>query len=208
MINDQYRHIPSPLIMFTWTASLHDLQDCQMYNGVVLKGSKSMVNAGRPDRSNHPNYKFDSGPVACCCAATARKMLTSPGIAARYTLLMNTWNTLQESYQQRLDKNIHATVNHQIQQVENPIPARVISLDVGSIDNARYVDNLTSKGALERLQIGSTSPGIPTSHHCPVDKLHRRMPVCTWDYQDDADAMDKRNDIPTASRWKEPAIEL
>jgi len=61
-----------------------------------------------------------SHPVAL---TTGRMLLTSPGVADRYTFLINTWNTLPESYQQWVYKNTLATVKHQIQQAENPTPA-------------------------------------------------------------------------------------
>jgi len=65
-----------------------------------------------------------------------RKLLTSPGVADTYTFLMNTWNTLPESYQQRVYKNTLATIKHQIQQAENPMPAEVISVEAARVDNA------------------------------------------------------------------------
>jgi len=49
---------------------------------------------------------------------------------------MNTWNTLPESYQQRVYNNTLATVKHQIQQAENPTPAVVISMEAARVDNA------------------------------------------------------------------------
>jgi hypothetical protein len=65
-----------------------------------------------------------------------RKLLTSPGVAVMYTFLMNTRNTLPESYQQRVIKNSLATVTHQNQQVENATHGMVISMDEASVDNA------------------------------------------------------------------------
>jgi hypothetical protein len=76
-------------------------------------------------------------------------LLTLPGVADTYTFLMNTWNTLPESYQQRVYNNTLATVKHQIQQAENPTPAVVISTEAASVDNAILLDYLTSKVALE-----------------------------------------------------------
>jgi len=78
-----------------------------------------------------------------------RKLLTSPGIADTYTFLMNTWNTLLESYQQRVYKNTHATVNCQIHQKENPMPAEVISTEGLRVDNANLLDYLTSEVPIE-----------------------------------------------------------
>jgi len=87
-----------------------------MNKGVHPKDSKSKLEADRPDRLNYFNCKNDGGENISCCAATGRKLLTSPGIADTYAFLMNTWNTLLESYQQRVYNNTLATVKRQIQQ--------------------------------------------------------------------------------------------
>jgi hypothetical protein len=100
--------------MFTCTALRHALLEWEKNKGVHPKASKSKLNADRPDRSNYFNRKNDSGKIASSCAATGRKLLTSPGIADTYTFLMNTWNTLPESYQQRVYNNTLATVKRQI----------------------------------------------------------------------------------------------
>jgi uncharacterized OB-fold protein len=112
----------------------------------------------RPDRSNYFNYKKDGGKIASCCAATGRKLLTSPGAVDTYTFLMNTWNTLLESYQPRVYNNTLVTVKRQIQQVENPTPAAVIRTEAARIDNSILSDYLTSEVALEEPEIGSTDP--------------------------------------------------
>ena len=161
MINDKDGHIPSPLIMFTCTALRHALLEWQKNKGVHLKASKSKLKADRPDRSNYFNHKNDGGKIASCCAVTGRKLLTSPGVADTYTFLMNTWNTLPESYQQRVYNNTLATVKCQIQQVENPMPAVVISVEAARVDNANHLDYLSSEVALEVPKIGSTEPNIP-----------------------------------------------
>jgi hypothetical protein len=98
VIDDQNGHIPSPLISFTYAALHHTLLEWQKNNGVHPKASQSKLKSGRPDRSNYFNYKNDGGKIASCCAATSCKLLTSPGVADRYTFLMNPWNTLPESY--------------------------------------------------------------------------------------------------------------
>jgi len=116
MVDDKDGHIPSLLIMFTSTALRHAPFEWQMNKGVHPKASKSKLKVDRPDRSNYFNYKNDSGKIMSCCAVTGCKLLTSPGIAHTYTVLMNTWNTLPESYQQRVYKNTLGTVKHQIQQ--------------------------------------------------------------------------------------------
>jgi len=76
------------------------------------------LKADRCDRSNNYNFKNDGGNNASCCAATGRKLLISPGVADMYTSLMITWNTLLESYQQRVYQNTLTTVKRQILQVE------------------------------------------------------------------------------------------
>jgi len=141
-------------------------------------------------------------------AATGRKLLTSPGVADTYTFLMNTWNTLPESYQQRVYKNTLATVKRQIQPVENPTPAEVISVEAAHVDNAILLDYLTSKVALEEPQIGSTDPNIPIDNNCTDDELHFGMPGGSGDHEVDGDKSDEHGAIPTASRQRRPASEL
>jgi hypothetical protein len=181
MIDDQDCHIPSPLIMFTCTTLRHALLEWQKNKSVHPKASKSKLTADGPDRSNYFNYKNDSGMIASCCAVTGRKMLTSPGIADTYKFLMNTWNTLPESYHQRVYKNTLATVKRQIQQAENPTPAVVISVEAGRVDNAILLDYLTSEVALEKPEIGSADPNIPIDNNCTDDALHLEMPEDSGD---------------------------
>jgi hypothetical protein len=102
VIDDNDGHIPSPLIMFTCTALRHALLEWQKNKDVHPKASKSKLNVESPDSSNYFNYKNDSGKIASCCAATGRKLLTSPVVVDMYTFLMTTRNTLPESYQQRV----------------------------------------------------------------------------------------------------------
>jgi hypothetical protein len=99
VIDDKDSYIPSPPIMFTYTALRHAPLDWQKNKGVHLKASKFKLKADRPDRSNYFNYKNDGGKIPSCWAAKGPKLLTSPGIVDRYTILMNTWNTLPESCQ-------------------------------------------------------------------------------------------------------------
>ena len=128
------------------------------------------------------------------------KLLTSPGVAYRYTFVMNTWNTLPESYQQRVHKNTLATVKCQIQLVENPPPAVVISLEAARVDNAILLDYLTSEVALEDPEIGCTDPNIPIDIISTDDELHVRMPGGSGNYNDEGDNSDERDAILTASR--------
>ena len=121
---------------------------------------------------------------------------------------MNTWNTLPESYQQRVYNNTLATDKRHIQQVENPMPAMVISVEAARVDNAILLDYLASEVALEEPEIGSTDPNIPIDNNCTDDELHSGMPGGSWDYQDEGDESDDRDAIPTASqRWR-PVTQL
>jgi hypothetical protein len=110
---------------------------------------------------------------------------------------LNTWNTLPESYQQRVYNNTLATVKSQIQQAENPTPAVEISMDAASVENAILLDYLTSEVALEEPEIGSTDPNIPIDNNCTDDELHFGMPVGSWDFEDEGD---ESTAIATASR--------
>jgi len=96
---------------------------------------------------------------------------------------MNTWNTLPESYQQRVYTNSLVTVKHQIPQAENPMPAMVISVDAARIDNAILLYYLTSEVALEEPDFGMTDPEIPIDNHCSDDELHFRMPGGLWGFR-------------------------
>jgi len=149
MINDKDGHIPLPLIMFICTALRHALLEWQQNKGVHPQASKSKLKADKPDRMHYFNHKIDGGKIASCCAVTDCKLLTSPGVADTYMFLMNTWNTLPESYQQRVYNNTLATVKRQIQQVENPTPAMMISVDAARVDNAINLGYMASEVALE-----------------------------------------------------------
>jgi hypothetical protein len=98
-----------------------------------------------------------------------RKLFTSPGVADKYTFMMNTWNTLPESYQQRVYNNTLATVKHQIQQAENHTPAVVISVETARVDNAIRLDYLASEVALVEAEIASPDPNIPIDNNCMDD---------------------------------------
>jgi hypothetical protein len=205
MIDDKDGHIPSPLLMFTCTALRHALLEWQKNKGVHPKASKSKLKADRPDHSNYFSRKNDSGKIASCCAVMGRKVLTSPGVADTYTFLVNTWNTLPESYQQRVYNNTLATVKRQIQQAENPTPAMVISVEAARVDNAILLDFLTSEIALEEPEIGSTDRTIPIDNKCMHDELLFGMPGGCVDLEDEGD---ERDAIPTASRRRRAATEL
>jgi len=140
MIDNKDSHIHLPLIMYTCTALRHALLEWQKNNGVHLKASNSKPKVDRPDRSNYFNNKNHGGNNPSCCTATGRKLLTSPGIADRYTFLMNTWNTLPESYQHRVHNYTLTTLQRQIQQAENPTHAVVIRMEATCVDNANILD--------------------------------------------------------------------
>jgi len=197
MIDDKDGHIPSPLIMFTCTVLRHALLEWQKNKGVHLKASKSKLKADRPDHSNNFNCKNVGRQIISCCTVTGRKLVTSPGIADTYTFMMNTWNTLPESYQQRGYNNTLATVKRQIQQAENPTPAVVISMEAAPVDNAILLDYLTSEVALEEPEIASTDPNIPIDNNCTDHELHFGMPGGSGDFENEGDESDA---IPTASR--------
>jgi len=208
MIDDKDGQIPSPLIMFTCTALHNAFLEWQKNKGVHPKASKSKMKANRPDRSNYFNYKNDGGKNASCCAATGCKLLTSPGVADTYELLMNTWNTLPESYQQRVYNNTLARVKRQNQQAENPTPAVVISVEAARIDNAILLDYLTSEVALEEPEIGSTDPNIPTDNNGTDDELDFEMPGGSGDYEDEDDESNMGDAIPTTHQQRRPMTEL
>jgi len=135
-------------------------------------------------------------------------MLTSPGVAEIYAFLMNTWNTLPESYQQRVYNNTLSTVKRQIQQAENQTPAVVISVEAAHVDNAILLNHLTSEVALEEPEIRSTDPNIPIDNNCTDDKIHLGMPGGSGDYEDEGDECNVHDAIPTASRRRRPVTGL
>jgi hypothetical protein len=121
---------------------------------------------------------------------------------------MNTWNTLPESYQQRVYDNTLATVKCQIQQAENPTPAVVISVEAVRVDNAIPLDYLASEVVLEEPEIGCTDANIPIDNNCTDVELHFGMPGGSGDYEHEGDESEDRDAIPTASRRRQHATEL
>ena len=104
--------------------------------------------------------------------------------------------------------NTLPTVKRQIQQAENPTPAVVISVEAARVDNAILLDYLASEVALKEPEIGSTDPNILIDNNFTDDELHFGMPEGNWDYEDEGDETDDRDDIPTVSRRRRPATEL
>jgi hypothetical protein len=200
MIDNKDGHIPSPLIMFTCIALRHALTQLQTNKGVHLKDSKSLPNVDRPDRLNFFNYMNGSGRNACCCAATGRKLLTSPDVGDTYTFLKNTWNTLPESYQRSVHNITLSTVKHQIQQVENTKIPMVISVEAARVDNAILLEYLTSEVAVEEPVIRGTDRNIPMDNICTDDELPLGISGGNRNYENDCDESDVGDAIPTASR--------
>ena len=118
---------------------------------------------------------------------------------------MNTWNTLPETYQQRVYNTTLATVKHQIQQAENPTPAVVISMEAARLDNEIPLDYLTSEVAIEEPEIGSTDPNIPIDNNCTDDEVHFGMPGGSGDFKNEGDEILA---IPTASRQRRATTEI
>jgi len=88
------------------------------------------------------------------------------------------------------------------------MPAEVISMQAARVDNAICLDYLTSKGALEEPEIGSTDPNILLDNNCMDEEPHFRMPGGSWDYKDEGDESDGHNAIPTASWQGRPTTGL
>jgi hypothetical protein len=121
---------------------------------------------------------------------------------------MNTFNTLPESYHQRVYNNTLDTVKRQIQQAENPTSPVVISMESARVGNAILLGYLASEVALEAPEIGSTEPNIPIDNNCTDYELLFGMPGGSTDYEDQGDETDYYNAIPTASRRRRPTTEL
>jgi hypothetical protein len=194
--------------MFPCTTLRHAPLVWQNTKGVHPKASKSTLKVNRPDRSKYFNYNNDGGKNAFCCAATGHKMLTWLGDADMYTFLMNTWNTLPESYQQRVYQITLATVKRQIEQAENQTSAKVISTEVAHVDNVILLDYLTSEVALGDPEIRSTDPDIPIDNNYTDDELNLRMPGGSKDYGDEGDEIDMNNAILNTSSRRRATTEL
>jgi len=122
---------------------------------------------------------------------------------------MNTWNTLLESFQQRVYNNTLATVKRQIQKAENPTAAEVIITEAARVDNAILLDNLSSEVALEEPEIGGNDPNIPMDSNRTDDELHLGMPGGCRDYNEQGDEIDESDGIHFASgrRWATSELE-
>ena len=58
-------------------------------------------------------------------------------------------------------KDTLASVKRPIQQAEDAMPATIVNRRPAHIDHAIILVSLTSEGALEKPEIGSTDPVIP-----------------------------------------------
>lgn len=96
---------------------------CSYESFWVIAGSGQTWSSRLLDQQN------DGGKNASCSPGIVVKLLPSSGIAETATFLMNTGNTLLESYQQRLFENTLTTGNSQIQQADNLTLDGVISTD-------------------------------------------------------------------------------
>jgi hypothetical protein len=101
--------------MLTCTPLRQGLLQWPKKKGVHPKASKSKLKADRPDRWNDFNFKNVAGNNTTSHTVTGRTLLTSPGVADTYIFLMNTCNSLPDSYQQRVIKNTLAKVKWQIE---------------------------------------------------------------------------------------------
>jgi len=84
----------------------------------------------------------------------------------------------------------------------------VINMEAARVVNTILLDYLTSKAALQKPEIESTDPNIPTDNNCMDEKLHFGMPRDSGDYEDEGDESDKRDAIPTASQQRRAVTEL
>jgi len=136
--------------------------------------------------------------ILVCC--TQSQAVNLSGRCRHVYILMNTWNTPPESYQQKVYKNTLATVKRYIQHGENSTPAKVSSTETPRVDNVILLDYLTSEVALEEHDIRSTEANIPIGNDWADDELHCGLPVQCKEYDDEVDQIDDRDAIPTPSR--------
>jgi hypothetical protein len=122
--------------------------------------------------------------------------------------MLNTWNTLPESYQLRVYNNTLGTLKCQIQQAENPTPDMVIITEEASVDNAILTDYLTFEVALEEPQIKSTDPIIPMDNNCTDDQMHFGIERCSGESDDQDDKCDEGDAFPNANWPRCPGTAL
>jgi hypothetical protein len=157
---------------------------------------------------NYFNFRINCVQNASCCAATGQRLVTSPCVADTDIFFMNTFNTLLESYQQRVYKNTLATNKCQIQPVENPTPAVVITVEAACVDNAILLNYFTFEVAFDEPEIGSNDENIPTDHNWMENKLHFGIAGGIGDYDDEAEESQERDRIPSPGRRQQAGTEL
>jgi hypothetical protein len=79
-------------------------------------------------------------------------------------------------------KDTLAIVKRQIQQLENPTPAVVISMEAVSVHNRILLDFLTSEVALGELDINRTDPDIHNDNNSTDDEPDFGMPGGSGNY--------------------------
>ena len=121
-------------------------------------------------------------------SANETEVLIFPGVVDTYKFLMNTWNALPESYQQRVYKNTLASVKLRIQEAEFQTPREVISTEAAVVDNVMLLDFLQSEPALQQPEIGVAYPGIPIDNNESDDELLFRFQPEDEEESDDNDS--------------------
>jgi hypothetical protein len=96
----------------------------------------------------------------------------------------------------------------QIQQVETPTPAVVISVEVAWVVNATLLDLETSAVALAGPDTECTDPIVPVDTNCTDNNLLFGMPGGNEEYHDECDYTAEHDAIPTGSHGQQPATEL
>jgi hypothetical protein len=132
----------------------------------------------------------------------------SVGIAATNTIMMNTWNILPESYQQRVYIITSATVKGRNRQVENQLAAVVIRIEAAHVDNVIPHYRLTSNVGLHDLEIRRTDPNITTDNYCMDFKIPCGMPQGNGEYENKGDKSNQYDTIPTISGLQWAGSEL
>jgi hypothetical protein len=84
----------------------------------------------------------------------------------------------------------------------------VISVDAARVDNAIFLDYLTSNVALEEDEIGSTDTTMPIANNCIDHKVHCGMPGGSGHCEDEGDESDDCDAIFKSSQRPRPAMKL
>jgi hypothetical protein len=84
----------------------------------------------------------------------------------------------------------------------------VISVEAACVNNAILLNWLTSKVVLQEPEIRSTDRNIPIDKDSTNDQLHFGMPGGSGDDEEEAEASDVCDAIPTISLQRWPATEF